>query len=272
MLRQISFLRSWTDLACTPQDFQILLTRCSTRDCFRLFNIVFSSINTPAPRSSVIYTLASQRDELALYRLVQWRLSHLLVFIHRSYQAEEKWFSHVAPDKCFFSLYRCFWLRLLTASVANYDVNGAMIYIFVVAFMLGMQILTRSTELEDERDRLEIWIISRWIKRRSWKLILRRKFSTFIEERSFSTWRFDMQSAVHSVLASFTTSNARRYDSLDPRLNVVKSCFSASFSPKSLNRSRWTQYSALTQPSLSTVTTMNFNRLGTYLHDLRQII
>ena len=35
-----------------------------------------------------------------------------------------------------------------------------------------------------------------------------------------------------------STSNARRYDSLDPRLNVVKSCFSVSFSPKSLNRSR----------------------------------
>ena len=60
------------------------------KDCFSLFNIVFSSINTPARRSSVIYTLASQRDELALYRLVQWRLSHWLVFIHRSYQAEEK--------------------------------------------------------------------------------------------------------------------------------------------------------------------------------------
>lgn len=46
---------------------------------------------------------------------------------------------------------------LLTASMANYDVDGAIIYIFVViswysfgvALMLGLQILTRSTELED---------------------------------------------------------------------------------------------------------------------------
>jgi hypothetical protein len=46
---------------------------------------------------------------------------------------------------------------LFTHSMGNYDVNGAMIYIFVVicwyslgvAFMLGLQILARSTELED---------------------------------------------------------------------------------------------------------------------------
>ena len=68
------------------------------------------------------------------------------------------------------------------------------------------------------------------------------------------------------------TSNARRYDSLDPRLKVVKSCFSVSLTPKSLNRSRSTQHSALTQPSMSMVTTMNFNRLGTHLHDLREIV
>ena len=69
---------------------------------------------------------------------------------------------------------------------------------------------------------------------------------------------------------SIHTSNARHYDSLDPRLNVLKALFSMRF--VALNQSKWKHYSAPMRSLFSRIIIMNFNHPPTYLDYLRELI
>ena len=68
------------------------------------------------------------------------------------------------------------------------------------------------------------------------------------------------------------TSNARRYDSLDPRLNLLESLFTVTFVSRSHQIGIIEHHSANIRSSLRAVIALNSNYQRTHLHYLRELV